>query len=287
MEEFIEKIKAHKELWFIVPILMYVISFVLEYTYYQSFDLNIVPYISPLGLIFSFASLFIGFFIVGCMHLVTGLMIKFALSESKYKDQSFLSLMFPGVLILYLVQRYCELSIHTKEIIMNYIIMFMMVFVFLSFKQLRENFAFMLGMIFVMICSFVINFNGGRTHYNMWGGLNAVCFNYNGKYVHSNSTDKVYIGETTDFLFLHDKYKKETKVYKKSNIDSLVILPPCMTLTNGMIIHNQNYEIEDIKRRWRLKQLTHDDSTYLKLRPKTKNLIQSNKTSSDRPSKAH
>lgn len=249
MKEFVEKIKEHKELWFIVPILMYVISFVLEYTYYQSFDLNIVPYISPLGLIFSFASLFIGFVIVGCMHLFSGLMIKFALSESKWKDQSLKSLMTPGILILCLMHRYAELAILTREIIMNYIIVFLMAFIFFSFKQIRENFALRIGMIFVIVCALVISFNNGRTHFNIWGGLNALSFNYNGNFIHSNSTDKVYIGETSDYLFLHDKYKKTTTVYKKANIDSLVILPPCITLVDGKIIRNQSYEIEEIKRR--------------------------------------
>ena len=265
LEVLIEKIKAHKDLWFIVPILMYVISFVLEYTYYQSFELDVIPYISPLDLIFSFASVFIGIFIVASIHLVSGVLIKLALSKSKWKNTSQRNLMIPGVFVIYLIWKYFELSLQTREIITGYVLMFMVAFAFLSFKQIQNNSSLMLGVIFVMIVGFILNFNESRTAHNSNGALNAVSFNYNGEYIHSNSTNKVYIGETNDFLFLHDKLKKATNVYKKSNIDSLVILPPCITLSHGKIIHNQNYEFEDIKRRLRLKQLTSNDSIYLKL----------------------
>lgn len=238
MNEFVEKIKKHKELWFIVPILMYVISFVLEYTYYQNFHINIVPYISPLGLIFSFASLLIGFFIVGSIHLISLIIFKSVLSEFIWKNKSSYTFFVPGLFILYLVQEYCELSLNYKFIIMNYIFMVMIVFGYHSFKTILNDFVSKLAMIFLLITILVSCLNGYRNFFAISGGLNSVSFKYNGKYVQSNSKDKIYIGETTDFLFLHDKEKKQNKVYKKSNIDSLVILQPYIKLYQGRIIHN-------------------------------------------------
>jgi len=152
---FVEKIKKHKELWFIIPILIYVISFVLEYTYYQNFYINIVPYISPLGLILSFASLLIGFFIVGSIHLISLIIFKSVLSEFTWKNKNSLTFFLPGILILFLVQEYCELSLNYKFTIMNYIIIFMVVFAYNSLKIILDDFVSKLAMIFLLISIFI------------------------------------------------------------------------------------------------------------------------------------
>jgi hypothetical protein len=50
-------------------------------------------------------------------------------------------------------------------------------------------------------------------------------FTYSNKWVH---TDSSYypIGEASDYIFFYNKKSKQTLVYKRSNIDSLIVSPP-------------------------------------------------------------
>lgn len=270
MDRIINIIKEHKELWFLIPILMYVISFTTEYLYFAHFKIDIIYYFSPLSLIFSFASIFITPFLIGTIHLAATLGLRFVLHNTKHKHISLRILSLAIFLILYISKRYSQFSLHYDLAFSNYTMMYMIVFCISTIDQIKNNGLAWLGASFVLICCFTKNYSDTSIHYAQSGFLNAVSFNYNGEFVHSNASDKIYIGETTDFLFLYNNQNECSQVFKKSNIDSLIIKKPAQMYHPGKII-SENYEYEELKQRIKLHKLNSKDSVFLKLskEPKT------------------
>ena len=228
-QNLITTIKEYKDLWFIIPILIYAFSFLSEYYYYNYFNLNIIYYLSATDLIFSFANKVVGTFVVGFIVYICSFLIIELFRP--IKAFAYIVICLASGILLALNARWGqtykeEISIVTAISLYYFAIKFIVVGYSISNatplsknRQIRFlQFTILIGLLFAMktilIKSQITQITGAGKHME---------FNYDGHQIISNKSTRIYIGETSNFIFLYNIFKEATTVYKKEVIITQII----------------------------------------------------------------
>jgi hypothetical protein len=223
------KARGLSEYWFLIPVLIYTFSFGTEYTYYKAFEIDIVYYVSTNDLIFLFGTYFIGYVITVIFALILTILVNSIVKPLIWQIAVKLILS-----LLFLCLSYKNYFIFNKE---SWGLSFWSFF--WSCKELLKYFTAWrkkierkpyesitsgititgILIILLLIQSISLYF---KIDLALKGGERHIEFTYNGNTIESNKDTRIFLGETSNFIFFYNKKNKSASFFKKENIDNKI-----------------------------------------------------------------
>jgi hypothetical protein len=213
-----------------IPILTFFFIFFSSaelYFYFRFFKINIFNYITIEEIIFTFYKFFFEHLTSFLNSIFVLLLVYFYFIKEPYKlfQKKWIGFIIPGIALILMVLKY-QFDFKISQIIIEisltipYVIFYfnmiksiadMKIKILILFVFIFGYFSVKIGYLNEIKAEEIINSNSNIT----------VKFNYLEKQIISNK-NFTYIGETSNYIFLYLKKEKETFVYNKNEINSLI-----------------------------------------------------------------
>jgi len=247
--------KIIKAIPFIYAVMVFE-SFTQIYLFYNRFDISIIPYISPFELLLYFipysALQYLPFAALALFALLLSLLAKnrnwlpyFSLrlikQKSKIVNYLFLPLLVAGSVFLFCLNKYFCFQLQESFVKQSFSFHFaLFVAIFLvactSFYivSLRAIYIFtgklnnILYYNIICIILFVFTFSMIKSNYYInefvvKGPNETATFDYLGKPVYTDATNRLLLGITKEYIFIQDKQDKNNEIYNLSDVKNLKV----------------------------------------------------------------